>query len=102
MYTRTFIILACLTYLQDMGIFINLIHSTYDYFFSNFQPEEFWKHIANNTVEWIQPFTQVMNCNMTEARFEWFSDGTLNASGNNITTHLDFFKKFSKNAFFFK
>ena len=99
MYTRTFIILACLTYLQDMGIFINLIHSTYD-FFSNFQPEEFWKHIANNTVEWIQPFTQVMNCNMTEARFEWFSDGTLNASGNNITTHLDFFKKNFKKCFF--
>ena len=42
-----------------------------------------------------------MNCNMSEAKFEWFSDGTLNASGNDITTHLDFFESFSsKNVFF--
>ena len=60
--------------------------------FFNLQPEQFWKHIANNTVEWIQPFTQVMNCNMTEAKFEWFYDGTLNASGNCIF-YLEIFKK---------
>ena len=56
-----------------MQFFQNILYS--------FQPEEFWKIIANSTVEWTKPFTKVMECDMVEGNFKWFSDGTLNASG---------------------
>ena len=48
------------------------------------QPQEFWKHIANSQVEWAQPFQQTMDCDMIEAKFQWFLGGTLNASGENF------------------
>ena len=35
-------------------------------------------------MEWAQPFQQTMDCDMIEAKFQWFLGGTLNASGKNF------------------
>ena len=78
------------------------LRNIYQHFSLNldfFQPDEFWKHIANTTVEWIKPFNNVMNCDMAEAKFEWFSDGTLNASGifTKLFTYMTSFIQFKYN-----
>jgi len=57
------------------------------YKFSIEKPQEFWKHIANSEVEWAQPFQQTMDCDMIEAKFQWFLGGTLNASVNCVDRH---------------
>ena len=71
--------------------YINLVSTRYGISFlkSNgntdnilLQPQEFWKTIANSTVEWMKPFTNVMDCDMSQGKFQWFSDGQLNASGS--------------------
>ena len=46
-----------------------------------FQPEEFWGGIARSQLHWFKDFDSVMECNMREAKFEWFRGGKLNAAG---------------------
>ena len=51
------------------------------YRFSIEKPEEFWGGIARSQLHWFKDFDSVMECNMREAKFEWFRGGKLNAAG---------------------
>ena len=46
-----------------------------------FQPEEFWGGIARSQLNWFKDFDSVMECDMRQAKFEWFKGGKLNAAG---------------------
>jgi hypothetical protein len=35
-------------------------------------------------MQWIRPFTEVMNCAMNVGKYRWFMDGLLNVSGSVI------------------
>lgn len=50
-------------------------------------PDEFWKQLAQEHLNWDKPFTKVLD--ETNAPFyTWFDDGTLNASANCLDRHL--------------
>lgn len=44
-------------------------------------PSKFWREIASSRLQWIKPFTQVMDCDMNVGKHKWFFDGKLNVSG---------------------
>jgi acetyl-CoA synthetase len=48
-------------------------------------PEAFWATFARE-LEWIQPFSKVLEWNPPDAR--WFADGTLNVSANCLDRHV--------------
>lgn len=44
-------------------------------------PAKFWGDLASNRLEWLKPFTEVMDCDMKVGKHRWFMDGLLNVSG---------------------
>jgi acetyl-CoA synthetase len=48
-------------------------------------PEAFWAGFARE-LEWIKPFTKVLEWNPPDAK--WFADGTLNVSANCLDRHI--------------
>ena len=49
-------------------------------------PSTFWKEQASSRLQWIKPFTKVMDCDMNIGQHRWFMDGQLNVSG--LLQHL--------------
>ncbi len=45
------------------------------------QPEVFWGAEARSTLQWIEDFDRVMDCDMKQGKFDWFKNGKLNAAG---------------------
>ncbi len=54
-------------------------------------PEGFWAEQARSRLDWIKPFTKVMDCSFSEQdlHIRWFEDGTLNVSYNCLDRHLE-------------
>ena len=52
-------------------------------------PKEFWSEQALSRLNWIKPFDDVLSTNMENAKFEWFSNGKLNACFNCVDKHLE-------------
>ena len=48
-------------------------------------PEAFWAAFARE-LEWIKPFSKVLEWNPPEAK--WFADGTINVSANCLDRHV--------------
>ena len=46
------------------------------------EPAKFWSELAATRLQWIKPFTEVMDCDMNVGRHRWFMDGLLNVSGS--------------------
>ncbi len=67
------------------------IHDLEDYFKqyrrSIRTPRKFWGEIADN-FSWNQKWDNVLDFNMTEAKFSWFEGGKLNITENAIDRHL--------------
>ena len=51
-----------------------------------FNPESFWKGLANQFIEWDKPFTKI--CSGSRPFFKWFEDGKLNVSKNCVDRHI--------------
>jgi acetyl-CoA synthetase len=51
-------------------------------------PQTFWPRMANDFLSWIEPFTQLNDCDMTQGRAAWFIGGKLNVTLNCIDRHL--------------
>ena len=51
-----------------------------------FNPESFWKGLANQFIEWDKPFTKI--CSGSRPFFKWFEDGELNVSKNCVDRHI--------------
>lgn len=51
-------------------------------------PVRFWDKIASDHFEWHQRWSNVLDFDMKEARFEWFKDAKLNITINCIDRHL--------------
>ena len=51
-------------------------------------PDAFWSEQAGAFLDWIQPWTQVSETDMTQGRITWFKGGALNVSVNCIDRHL--------------
>ncbi|MET0292269.1 MAG: acetate--CoA ligase, partial [Steroidobacteraceae bacterium] len=49
--------------------------------------EAFWGEQAREALQWIKPFTQVLD-ESGAPNYRWFADGTLNVSANCIDVHL--------------
>ncbi len=45
-------------------------------------PDQFWGDLARRRLRWIKDFDQVVDCDMTDGRFRWFTGGILNVTGN--------------------
>lgn len=45
------------------------------------QPERFWGNFARNRLRWVKNFYQVLDCDMTGDKINWFSGGKINVSG---------------------
>ncbi len=52
------------------------------------EPRKFWGKIAEENFSWYQPWEKVMDFDMTEANFKWFTDAKLNITKNCIDRHL--------------
>ena len=52
------------------------------------QPEAFWSEQARSFLDWIEPFSQVYQGDLSQGKVEWFADGKLNVSINCIDRHL--------------
>ncbi len=52
------------------------------------QPESFWSEQARSFLDWIEPFSQVYQGDLSQGKAEWFADGKLNVSINCIDRHL--------------
>jgi acetyl-CoA synthetase len=52
------------------------------------EPESFWAEQAEKYLTWDRPWDFVLKSDFTEARFEWFGGGILNASYNCLDRHL--------------
>ncbi len=51
-------------------------------------PDEFWADKAKN-FHWFKPFTQVSNCDFTQANIEWFKDGVSSIAYNCLDRHIE-------------
>jgi len=52
-------------------------------------PDAFWSGQASQHLEWIEPWTQVSNCDFDSAKIKWFEGGKINVSYNCIDRHLE-------------
>jgi acetyl-CoA synthetase len=52
------------------------------------EPRKFWGKIAEENFSWYQPWEKVMDFDMTEASFKWFTDAKLNITKNCLDRHL--------------
>jgi acetyl-CoA synthetase len=51
--------------------------------------EEFWKEQANQNIDWIEPFSKVVNEDLKTGTVAWFYDGKMNVSSNCLDRHLE-------------
>jgi acetyl-CoA synthetase len=51
------------------------------------EPEEFWREQAQ-TLDWFDPPRNIVDVDMEEVDFAWFSGGRLNACFNCVDRHL--------------
>ena len=51
--------------------------------------DAFWREQANQNLDWITDFDEVVDADFHGGRFSWFNNGQLNASYNCIDRHLD-------------
>jgi len=51
-------------------------------------PHTFWPRMANTFLDWLQPFTQLNDCDMQKGEVRWFLGGKLNVTLNCIDRHL--------------
>ena len=51
-------------------------------------PEGFWGRLANEYIEWIEPYEKVNEENLATGEIAWFLGGKLNASVNCLDRHL--------------
>ncbi len=51
-------------------------------------PAGFWAGQANEFIDWMSPWTEVLKADMPAGRIEWFNGATLNVSVNCIDRHL--------------
>ena len=51
-------------------------------------PEKFWGEIAENFF-WFKKWSKVSNCDLAQARIEWFRDGKTNIAYNCLDHHLE-------------
>ena len=58
-----------------------------NYLHSVEQKNQFWEEIAKEFT-WFQPWDKLMDCNMREAKFNWFQGAKTNISFNCIDRHL--------------
>ena len=59
-----------------------------NYLHSVEQKNQFWEEIAKEFT-WFQPWKKLMDCNMREAKFNWFQGAKTNISFNCIDRHLN-------------
>ncbi|XP_028409880.1 acetyl-coenzyme A synthetase 2-like, mitochondrial [Dendronephthya gigantea] len=52
-------------------------------------PSTFWREQASSRLQWIKPFTKVMDCDMNIGQHRWFMDGQLNVSENCLDRHVE-------------
>ncbi|CAB3991687.1 acetyl-coenzyme A synthetase 2-like, mitochondrial [Paramuricea clavata] len=52
-------------------------------------PDKFWGELASTRLQWIKPFTEVMDCDMNVGKHRWFMDGLLNVSENCLDRHVN-------------
>lgn len=55
--------------------------------FSLRYPDRFWGALARSRLKWIEPFQQVMDCDMAKGKISWFNGGKLNVSVNCVDRH---------------
>ncbi|MGA7613763.1 MAG: acetate--CoA ligase [Thermoanaerobaculia bacterium] len=53
------------------------------------QPDEFWMEQAQSYLEWFHPPRNVLDVDLDEVDFAWFSGGRLNACFNCVDRHLE-------------
>ena len=51
-------------------------------------PDTFWSRQANTFLDWLKPFSEVFQGDMSQGKVSWFADGKLNVSSNCIDRHL--------------
>ena len=51
-------------------------------------PEGFWAEMANKYVDWIAPFSKVVEEDLVTGKIAWFAGGKLNAAVNCVDRHL--------------
>ena len=51
--------------------------------------EEFWSKQAKEYLEWVSPWQQTCESDLSKGEVSWFIDGKINASQNCIDRHLD-------------
>lgn len=49
---------------------------------------EFWSEVAQQTMDWLQPWDTVLTGGLKHGDVTWFKGGTLNASMNCLDRHL--------------
>jgi len=59
-----------------------------NYIHSVERKNQFWEEIAKEFT-WFQPWEKLMDCNMSEAKFNWFQGAKTNISFNCIDRHLN-------------
>jgi acetyl-CoA synthetase len=64
------------------------------------EPRKFWGKIAEENFSWYQPWDKIMDFDMSEASFKWFTDAKLNITKNCLDRHL--VKKGEKTAIIFE
>lgn len=50
---------------------------------------KFWSDQANQRLDFIKPFSRVVDANFQKAEFRWFDDGVINAKQNCVDRHVD-------------
>ncbi|MBA2652842.1 MAG: acetate--CoA ligase [Tatlockia sp.] len=50
--------------------------------------KQFWAEKAQNYVDWLSPWTEVLEGNLKDGDIRWFSGGKLNVSANCLDKHL--------------
>lgn len=50
---------------------------------------KFWSDQANQRLDFVKPFSRVVDANFQKAEFRWFDDGVINAKQNCVDRHVD-------------
>ena len=53
-----------------------------------FQPGKFWGTLARSRLTWDTDFHTDMDCDFQTGKFNWFTGGKLNVSGENLFYYL--------------
>uniref|UniRef100_T1JJS3 Acetyl-coenzyme A synthetase n=1 Tax=Strigamia maritima TaxID=126957 RepID=T1JJS3_STRMM len=59
------------------------------YEFSLRHPARFWATLAKSRLSWYKEFDNVIDCDMKNGRFNWFSGGLLNVTVNCVDRHAE-------------